>query len=506
MAERFTSKNLARRMYVPEERPGYEEYIADPENQRMAEEAAMGLLSLLTGPLGQVPRAINIARNLGRGSQLIPRPDRGNAMRPEEMLQLEGPPPMQALPRPSRPQMTDDELQAMELARMVGEGGPSFGTQEAARRAVRRRPTEEETQAMERARMEDEGGIDPAQASLLRALRKDRERRQEEEDIMRFEGEGGGAYNYTGPRYKYGLPATQGSRDVMSYGQPGGRAMISYGQPGGLPTMASGRGGGDLMSPNVRFSREEGQPALQPPNPLRSALALTAPMNNSAEMTLFGGVGGGGGGGIGGGMTPSMAAGSAANMQPPVNAPAPNRGPNIPNDVYESYTRAIDPTREQPMSPEDMDQINAAKRFPTFDDNAMTYRARQEFDDAVRYRELVDSGRLDRANFEDENAVPNPGRTITPVERRALAVSTRTPPAQQAAPSTSSLFDRYNETGNAADFVRADRAMMQAMRDKQDIGYYGQPEDRKSGGAVSGSDAALQQALGIVNRLLAERR
>ena len=207
-----------------------------------------------------------------------------------------------------------------------------------------------------------------------------------------------------------------------------------------------------------------------------------------------------------GGMAPgtaaaTIAAGSAANMRPPFNAPAPNRGPNIPNDVYEGYTRAIDPTREQPFSPEDMAQINAAKRFPTSDDNAMTYRARQEFDDAVRYRELVDSGRLDRANFEDENAVPNPSRTITPVERRALAASTRTPPAQQSAPSVSSLFDRYNETGNAADFIIADRAMREAG-----ITGTGEPMPKKAGGSVSGSDAALQQALEIIHRLLAERR
>ena len=161
---------------------------------------------------------------------------------------------------------------------------------------------------------------------------------------------------------------------------------------------------------------------------------------------------------------------------------------------------------ERPMSAEDMAQINAARRFPTADDNAMTYRARQEADDAVRYRELVDSGRLDRANFQDENAIPNPNRTITPTERRDLAASTRTPPLPpvrrpEPGPSVSSLWDRYNETGNPADFILADRAMREAG-----ITGTGEPMQRKAGGAVGGNDAALQQALEIIHRLLAERR
>jgi hypothetical protein len=203
-------------------------------------------------------------------------------------------------------------------------------------------------------------------------------------------------------------------------------------------------------------------------------------------------------------MSPATAATTVAAGAPSIYGGLPSRGA-FSGDV--STMEGFMPSgqtpeeRGQPMSPEDMAQINAAKRFPTSDDNAMTYRARQEFDDAVRYRELVDSGRLDRANFEDENAVPNPGRTITPVERRALAASTRTPPAQRSAPSVSSLWDRYNESGNAADFILADRAMREAG-----VTGTGEPMPKKAGGAVSGSDVALQQALEIIHRLLAERR
>lgn len=66
-------------------------------------------------------------------------------------------------------------------------------------------------------------------------------------------------------------------------------------------------------------------------------------------------------------------------------------------------------------------------------------------------------------------------------------------------PSVSSLWDRYNETGSPADFVRADRAM-------RDAGYYDQPVERKAGGAVGGNDVALQQAMEIIQQLLSRGR
>jgi len=62
MADRFTSGNIARRMYVPEERPGYEEYIADTENRRAAEEAAINLAMLGMGPVGNLLSALRLAR------------------------------------------------------------------------------------------------------------------------------------------------------------------------------------------------------------------------------------------------------------------------------------------------------------------------------------------------------------------------------------------------------------------------------------------------------------
>ena len=148
--------------------------------------------------------------------------------------------------------------------------------------------------------------------------------------------------------------------------------------------------------------------------------------------------------------------------------------------------------------------------------NVMRDRARREIDDSVRYRELVDSGRLDRANFQDENAVPNPNRTISPAERRGLSMPTppRRPEAvERPSPvdNVRALFQRYNETGNPADFILADRAMREAG-----ITGTGEPMPKKAeGGAISGmggaggdkmhKDAALHKALEIIHALISSR-
>jgi hypothetical protein len=92
----------------------------------------------------------------------------------------------------------------------------------------------------------------------------------------------------------------------------------------------------------------------------------------------------------------------------------------------------------------------------------------------------------------------------------------RAEPVQQAAPSDNvrALFDRYNESGNAADFILADRAMREAG-----ITGTGEPMPSKAeGGAISGmagmggsgadkmhKDAALHKALEIIHALITRR-
>jgi len=65
------------------------------------------------------------------------------------------------------------------------------------------------------------------------------------------------------------------------------------------------------------------------------------------------------------------------------------------------------------------------------------------------------------------------------------------------------LWDTYNKSGNASDFVRADRAMQEAMKAGKDIGYYGQKvEGEKRGGAVQDKDDTVHKALNIIQHLL----
>ena len=79
---------------------------------------------------------------------------------------------------------------------------------------------------------------------------------------------------------------------------------------------------------------------------------------------------------------------------------------------------------------------------------------------------------------------PTPPRRSEPVRQ-----------TQAAAPSPQSLWEKYNETGNAADFVRADRAMMEAKKAQEETG-------KAKGGSVNGKDAALHKALEIIHHLL----
>jgi hypothetical protein len=94
---------------------------------------------------------------------------------------------------------------------------------------------------------------------------------------------------------------------------------------------------------------------------------------------------------------------------------------------------------------------------------------------------------------------PRAERRVPTPPRRAAAV-------EQAAPSDNvrALFERYNETGNAADFILADRAMREA----------GMLPTKAEGGAISGAasggdkmhkDAALHKALEIIHALISSR-
>lgn len=100
---------------------------------------------------------------------------------------------------------------------------------------------------------------------------------------------------------------------------------------------------------------------------------------------------------------------------------------------------------------------------------------------------------------------PAPARAPVP-PRRAEAVERPSP-----VDNVRTLWQRYNETGNPADFILADRAMREAG-----ITGTGEPMPKKAeGGAISGmggvggdkmhKDAALHKALEIIHALISSR-
>jgi hypothetical protein len=87
-----------------------------------------------------------------------------------------------------------------------------------------------------------------------------------------------------------------------------------------------------------------------------------------------------------------------------------------------------------------------------------------------------------------------PYPTIAPTGK---GTSSGTPaPAPAAKQSTGadvrSLWEKYNQSGEAADFVRADRAMKEA-------GMY---EGKKAGGSVEKKPDAVHKALEIIHHLV----
>lgn len=143
MVDRPSIAAMRRQMYVPEERPDYEAYISDPENERRAYESAIGLAMLGLGPASEVPAALKLARNLYGGYRGLSSAERALAMRPEgsgpmtaaEQLRLESSSPQLPAPAsgmPQLPAMARRDMQtyrapeeSFNLPSMSGQGGLS---------------------------------------------------------------------------------------------------------------------------------------------------------------------------------------------------------------------------------------------------------------------------------------------------------------------------------------------------------------------------------------------
>jgi hypothetical protein len=136
----------------------------------------------------------------------------------------------------------------------------------------------------------------------------------------------------------------------------------------------------------------------------------------------------------------------------------------------------------------------------------------------ARQREAADSGLLERADYHDENAVPNPQR---PRAAAPMPLSVRRPAELDAAPQQGFLGRMFSgddyqsnnqrvvkdnavnwgDRDNAADFFRADAARMAMEKKAAEEG-----EGKAKGGAVAGKDAAIHKALEIIHHLLTRGR
>lgn len=108
--------------------------------------------------------------------------------------------------------------------------------------------------------------------------------------------------------------------------------------------------------------------------------------------------------------------------------------------------------------------------------------------------------------FSDETYSASPARSIMSQMRSANPRQSQTQAATAPSQESATLRDLWaaanRPDASAADFFRADRAMQEAIKKGQDVGYYGQAEGKKAGGAVQGKDAAIHKALEIIHHLL----
>jgi hypothetical protein len=107
------------------------------------------------------------------------------------------------------------------------------------------------------------------------------------------------------------------------------------------------------------------------------------------------------------------------------------------------------------------------------------------------------------------NAPAAPARKAAPAAAPQQTTTQQTS-ASAVTPETVTLQDLWKAANrsdaSAADFFRADRAMMEAKKRGEDVGYYGQAEGKKAGGSVGdkpNKDASVHKALEIIHHTAA---
>lgn len=192
-----------------------------------------------------------------------------------------------------------------------------------------------------------------------------------------------------------------------------------------------------------------------------------------------------------GGMAPgtagaTIAAGTAASMRPPVDAPSERRGPNIPDEVYMNYTRAIDPSNRMPPAPE------AEIQEPGFSgaQGSILEEALAKAREAAMPREAARSAPMPRPR-------PEVMSQSEPAERPGLFSGLFKDPYEGK--SSRELYEMYQQRGDQdpAMFARA------SAREAAGMAHGGAAEGGKGGGQHK--DAAIMKALEIIHHMLRGR-
>jgi hypothetical protein len=477
MAER--SRRIADNIYIPENDPSwvegqkligkqaiynnlYEDFLrksGSPEVARANADRMMRTMERqeLTGAVQGVSPLLargaegvaNMASRFMRNRSAVPRPLEGeillpaprrNAQTPDEMLTVEAPRPQAA--KPPAPEVPPAKDVTGTPFRDEGMVDPESIIQ--ARVAQAEREATEQAAAMDR--MLSEGGVGPTNQRVAQAAANDRELTQRALEMTRLEGEGGMTADTVAAAKKAHndrIAAEQARREaeIARFEDEGGgmahtRVPPSYSTDfvmGETMPMTHGIPQGRPYTPGD--FRRFGLPA--PSTGTNLTAGATGAVNPLAYLKGMGAAGAFGLGKEGfNAMYPMTPQAPNANAPAPVSAPAPQE--LIPAPVY-------DLEHSMPQS---------------------------------------------ASTFEMEGPYP----TIAPTGK---GTSSGTPaPAPAAKQSTGadvrSLWEKYNQSGEAADFVRADRAMKEA-------GMY---EGKKAGGSVEKKPDAVHKALEIIHHLV----
>ena len=480
----LTTRNITQRSYVPEQDPSWVKgqeligkqamyndvykYVLDKTgsaelaranadrvlsnfNRQEMTGAAMGVAPLVArGAQGVAGLASRVMKNrppLNRSvsGEVLPPVQLRNAKTPDEMLAAEAPKPVvPEAPKPVVPEAPPAKDVRGTPFRDEGMVDPDSIMQ--ARVAQANREAAEEAAAIDR--MLNEGGVGPTNQRVAQAAANDREITQRALEMTRLEGEGGITADSVAAAKKAHndrIAAEQARREmeIARFEDEGGgmahtRVPPSYSRDfvmGETIPMTHGIPQGRPYTPGD--FRRFGLPA-----PSTGTSLVAGPRPRQIEL---GGLGAAGAFGLGK---------EGFNAMYPV-APKAGDTPLTPPALYDIPDT---PPTGGPVTPSG-DSATAPKYSAT------------------------DPGRED---FNKLYASLGKGSS-----------SGSTPAKQSTGPDIRALWEAYNKSGEAADFVRADRAMKEAGM------YEGKKEaGMKSGGAVEKKPDAVHKALEIIHHLI----